>query len=140
MSVATPSRRKQGDPWSFCQNAQNPITRLKDDPQGGSQPLLWLLETFLQLFLQKWDETLEKRLVRSFLQCLGAIIRCRNTTHVLWLSELGASLDGDGGEACRAAAGTKRVGKLLRSVRWTVVVIERYLLEKVEKEGQKFKE
>jgi hypothetical protein len=113
--------------------------RLKDDPQGGSQHLLSLLETFLMPFLLVLDEALDKRLVRTFLQCLVAIIRGRNTTQVLWLSELGSYLDGSGGEACSAAAGTKRVGKLLRSVKWTVGLIERYLLEKAEEEVQKLK-
>src|SRR5258708_4234908 len=113
--------------------------RLKDDPQGGSQYLLSLLETFLMSFLLVLDEALDKRLVRTFLQCLVAIIRGWNTTQVLWLSELGSYLDGSGGEACSAAAGTKRVGKLLRAVKWTVGLIERYLLEKAEEEVQKLK-
>lgn len=112
---------------------------LKDDPQGGSQHLLLLLETFLMPLLQKLDEALDKRLVRTFLQCLVAIIRGRNNAQVLWLSELGSYLDGYGGEACSAAAGTKRVGKLLRSVKWTVGLIERYLLEKADEEVQKLK-
>jgi hypothetical protein len=113
--------------------------RLKDDPQGGSQYLLSLLETFLMPFLRVMDEALDKRLVRTFLQCLVAIIRGRNNTQVLWLSELGSYLDGYGGEACSAAAGTKRVGKLLRSVKWTADLIERYLLEKADEEVQKLK-
>jgi hypothetical protein len=114
--------------------------RLKDDPQGGSQHLLSLLEIFLMPFLLKLDDVLDKRLVRTFLQCLVAIIRCRNNTQVLWLSELGSYLDGYGGDACSAAAGTKRVGKLLRSVKWTVVLIERYFLEKTDEEVRKLKE
>lgn len=77
--------------------------------------------------------------MRTFVQCLVAIIRCRNNAQVLWLSELGSYLDGYGGEACSAAAGTKRVGKLLRSVKWTVMVIERYLLERADEEVQKLK-
>ena len=114
--------------------------RLKDDPQGGSQHLLLLLETFLMPLLQKLDEALDKRLVRTFLQCLVAIIRGRNNAQVLWLSELGSYLDGYGGEACSAAAGTKRVGKLLRSVKWTVGLMERYLLEKADEEVKQLKE
>lgn len=112
---------------------------LKDDPQGGSQHVLSLLETFLMPLLLVLDEALDKRLVRTFLQCLVAIIRCRNNTQVLWLSELGSYLNSYGGEACSAPAGTKRVGKLLRSVKWTVGLIERYLLEKADEEVQKLK-
>lgn len=100
--------------------------RLKDDPQGGSQHLLSLLEHFLMPLLQRLDDVLDKRLVRTFLLCLVAIIRGRNTAQILWLSELGSSLDGYGEEACSAAAGTKRVGKLLRSIKWTVGLIDQY--------------
>jgi hypothetical protein len=114
--------------------------RLKDDPQGGSQYVLSLLETFLMPFLQALDDVLDKRLVRTFLQCLIAIIRGRNNAQVLWLSELGSYLDGYGREACSAAAGTKRVGKLLRSVKWTVMLIDRYLLEKADAEVKTLKE
>jgi hypothetical protein len=112
---------------------------LKEDPQGGSQHLLSLLECFFFPFLLQLDAILDKRLVRTFLQCLVAIIRGRNNTQILWLSELGSYLDGYGAEVCSAAAGTKRVGKLLRSVKWSVDLIERYLLEKADEEVQKLK-
>jgi hypothetical protein len=71
------------------------------------------------------DEVLDKRLVRTFVQCLVAIIRFRNNPQALWLSELGSYLDGYDGYSSSAAAGTKRVGKLLRSVKWTVGLIDR---------------
>jgi hypothetical protein len=140
MSIAIPSTPGQGDPSSIMPEWSETFKRLKDDPQGGSQHLLSLLEIFLMPFLLKLDDVLDKRLVRTFLQCLVAIIRCRNNAQVLWLSELGSSLDGYGGDACSAAAGTKRVGKLLRSVKWTVVLIERYFLEKTDEEVRKLKE
>jgi hypothetical protein len=114
--------------------------RLKDDPQAGSQYLLGLLELFLMPLLQCLDDALDKRLVRTFLQCLVAIIRGRNNSQVLWLSELGSYLDGYGAEACSAAAGTKRVGKLLRSVKWTAGLIDQYLLEKANEEVTRLKE
>src|SRR5260370_20851275 len=114
--------------------------RLEQDPQGGSQHLLQLLETFLMPFLHFLDEVLDKRLVRTFVQCLVAIIRLRNNPQALWLSELGSYLQGYDGYASSAAAGTKRVGKLLRSVKCTVGLIDRYLLEKADQEGQKLKE
>jgi len=114
--------------------------RLEQDPQGGSQHLLQLLETFLMPFLHLLDEVLDKRLVRTLLQCLMAIIRLRNNPQALWLSELGSYLQGYDGYASSAAAGTKRVGKLLRSVKWTVGLIDRYLLEKADEEVQKLKD
>jgi hypothetical protein len=117
-----------------------PSAHLEHDPQGGSQHLLKLLETFFLPFLIQLDEVLDKRLVRTLLQCLVAIIRCRNNPQVLWLSELGSSLSSYDGDACSAAAGAKRVGKLLRSVKWTVECIDRYLLEKADEEVKKLKE
>jgi hypothetical protein len=53
---------------------------------------------------------------------------------------LGSYLDGYDGYSSSAAAGTKRVGKLLRSVKWTVGLIDRYLLEKADEEVKKLKE
>jgi len=113
--------------------------RLKSDPSSGSQYLLILLEDFVGPFVQKLDEVLDKRLVRTLLQCLLAILRLRNNPQVLWLSELGSYLQGYAGEAPSAEAGTKRVGKLLRSVKWTAERIDRYLLEKADEEVQKLK-
>lgn len=107
--------------------------RLKKDPQGGSQYLLTLLETFMFPLLSQLDTLLDKRLVRTFLQCLLAIVRQRNHSQTLWLSELGSYLDGYG-QAPSAAAGTKRVGKLLHSLKWTGKDIERFLLEKANEE------
>lgn len=70
--------------------------RLEKDPQGGSNYLLQMLETFLMPFLLTLDEVLDKRLVRPLLQCVVAIIRLRNNPQALWLSELGSYLDGSG--------------------------------------------
>lgn len=114
--------------------------RLERDPQGGSQHLIELLETFLLPFLLVLDEVLDKRLVRTFVQCLVAIIRLRTNPQALWLSELGSYLQGYDGYASSAPAGTKRVGKLLRSVKWRVGLIDRYLLEKADEEVTKLKE
>lgn len=116
------------------------FNHLESDPQGGSQHLIDLLESFLMPFLLLLDKVLDKRLVRTFVQCLVAIIRMRNTPPALWLSALGSSLQGYDGYASSAPAGTKRVGKLLRSVKWTVGLIDRYLLEKANEEVQKLKE
>lgn len=114
--------------------------RLESDPQGGSQHLTELLESFFMPLLLALDGVLDKRLVRTLLQSLVAIIRLRNNPQALWLSELGSSLHGYDGYSASAPAGTKRVGKLLRSVKWTVGLIDRYLLEKADEEVQKLKE
>jgi len=114
--------------------------RLESDPQGGSQHLIELLESFLHPFLLALDKVRDKRLVRTLLQCLVAIIRLRTNPQALWLSELGSYLQGYEGYASSAAAGTKRVGKLLRSVKWTVDLIDRYILAKAEEEVTQLKE
>lgn len=113
--------------------------RLESDPQGGSQHLIELLETFFFPFFLRLDGVLDKRLVRTLLQCLVAIIRFRTNAQALWLSELGSYVQGYEGSSSSAAAGTKRVGKLVRSVKWTVGLIDRYLLEKADEEVQKLK-
>src|SRR5258708_12176514 len=68
--------------------------RLEHDPQGGSQHLITLLESFLMPFLLLLDEVLDKRLGPTLLQSLVAIIPLRNNPQALWLSELGPYLDG----------------------------------------------
>ena len=45
--------------------------RLERDPQGGSQHMLQMLETFLRPFLLLLDEALDKRLVRTRLAMPG---------------------------------------------------------------------
>lgn len=113
--------------------------RLQRDPQGGSHHVLGLLEHFLQPFLQELDAVLDKRLVRTMLQCLVAIIRLRANPQALWLSELGSYLHGYDAETPSAAAGTKRVGNLLRSVKWQVGLIDDFLLSKADNEVQRLK-
>lgn len=63
----------------------------------------------------------------------------RNNPQALWLSELGAYLEGYEGYSARTAVGTKRVEKLLRSVKWTVELIDGFLLSKAEEEVNKLK-
>jgi len=70
-----------------------------------------MLEAFSLPFLLLLDEVLDKRLVRTLLQCLVAIIRVRNNPQALWLSELGSSLQGYEGYACSATAGTRARGQ-----------------------------
>ncbi|HEY6407615.1 MAG TPA: transposase [Ktedonobacteraceae bacterium] len=114
--------------------------RLERDPQGGSQHLMDQLETFFLPFLLALDEVLDTRLVRTLLQCLVAIIRLRNNPQALWMSELGSYLQGYDGYSSSAPAGTKRIGKLLGSMKWTIDFIDRYLLSKADEEVKKLKE
>lgn len=85
----------------------------------------WLrqLEEFLQPLLLQLDQQLDKRLVRTFLQLMQVIISFRHSTQGLLLSELGGYLL----TPQHAPAGTKRIGNLLRSVKWEAKAIETFL-------------
>ena len=81
------------------------------------------LEAFVNELLLELDEQLDKRLVRTFLLTLQAIIKFRHSQYGLLLSELGGYIL----NPAQAPAGTKRLSNLLRSNRWTYRVIARFL-------------
>jgi Transposase DDE domain len=85
------------------------------------------------------DRLLDKRLVRTFVQCCVAILRFRNHKYGLLLSELGSYLDGVRGLSTTAPAGTKRLGNLIRSVKWTITSIDQFLLNEADKEVKRLK-
>ena len=70
-----------------------------------SQELCDHLESFVHPLLGWLDEQIDKRLVRTFLLTLGAIVTFRHTMYGLLLSELGAYVI----SADKAPAGTKRL-------------------------------
>ena len=80
------------------------------------------------------DTLLDKRLVRTLVQCCVAIIRFRNNKQGLLLSEFGSYMDGYAGLSGNAAAGTKRISNLIRSLKWSVFHIDQYLLDEADKE------
>jgi hypothetical protein len=112
----------------------------EQDPQKTAQEMAQLLETYLSPLLLVLDTLIDKRLVRTLVQCCVAIIRFRNNKQGLLLSELGSYLDGFPGLSATATAGTKRISNLLRSLKWSILQIDRYLLEEAEKEVNKLKE
>ena len=117
--------------------------RLRQEDQeaeGAAQELLQLLETFLATLLYRLDQMLDKRLVGTLVQMCVAIIRFRSNKQALWLSELGAYVDGKPGQSRQAPAGTKRIGNLIRSLKWSVRSIDHFLLEEAEKEVKKLRE
>jgi hypothetical protein len=69
-----------------------------------SQKIAQELEIFFLPFLL----LLDKRLVRTCLESMGAILRFRNVRQGLLLSELGSYMDMFLGHVTGAAAGTKR--------------------------------
>ena len=73
------------------------------------------LRAFLSPLLNRLDAVADKRLVRTFLATIRAIVTFRHGRCGLLLSELGAFLL----SPAQAAVGTKRLSNLLRSQTWT---------------------
>jgi hypothetical protein len=117
--------------------------RLRENEQAAqkaSQELTQLLEEFLSPLLLVLETFLEKRLVRTLVQVCVAIIRFRNQKQALVLSELGWYMHGYRGLSTRAPAETKRLGNLIRSLKWSILHIDNYLLEEADKEVKRLKE
>jgi hypothetical protein len=88
------------------------------------------LELFLAPLLIWLDAYLDKRLVRTFVRCIAAIITFRNRGHGLNIAELGSYLD----PGITAAAGAKRLHTLLGSTKWGVFLLERFVWERAKKQ------
>ena len=73
------------------------------------------------------------------MQWCVAIIRFRNQKQGLLFSECGSYLGGSAGLCKTASAGTKRLGNLLRSLTWSALHIDRFLLEEAHKEVERLK-
>jgi hypothetical protein len=103
---------------------------MSDSPTslGQSQELADQLASFVSPLLQWLDVQVDKRLVRTFLLTLQAILMLRHTRYGLLLSELGAYIL----NADQAPAGTKRLSNLLRSPTWTYSLIERFLQRRAQ--------
>ena len=80
----------------------------EQDQQQVSQELAQQLALFLFPLLEVLDALLDKRLVRTFVQCCVALLRCRKSKQGLRLSALGSYVDGYRGLSGTATAGTKR--------------------------------
>jgi hypothetical protein len=111
----------------------------EQDQQKASQELAEMIEIFLSPLLIVLDRVLDKRLVRTLVQCCVAIIRFRNNKQGLLLSELGSYMDGYRGLSTNAPAGTKRLGNLIRSIKWSIFHIDQYLLDDADKEVKHLK-
>jgi len=97
-----------------------------EENQGQSQLYGTKLQEFVEPLLVEMDKYLDKRLVRTFLKTLEAVITFRHSVYGLLLSELGGYIL----SAEHAPAGTKRLSNLLRSNKWTARLIEDFLWEK----------
>jgi transposase len=116
------------------------VRRVDQEEAGASQEMLQLLETFLAPLLYMLDRLLDKRLVETLVQSCVAIIRFRSYKQALWLSELGAYLPGKAGQSRQGPAGTKRLGNLIRSLKWSICSIDHFLLEEADKVVMKLKQ
>src|SRR3989442_2403971 len=88
------------------------------------------LAQFLYPLLVLLDKTLDKRLVRTFLQMVQVIITFRDRANGLLLSELGGYLLSPE----QAPAGTKRLSNLLHSVKWSAAQIRDYLWQRASEQ------
>ena len=78
---------------------------------------------FLKPLLSKLNQSLDRRLVHTFLETILVLIIHRHRNLGLVLSELGGYL----ATPSHAPAGTKRLSRLLRSTRWQSSVVEQFL-------------
>ncbi|HEX6478139.1 MAG TPA: hypothetical protein VF043_04780 [Ktedonobacteraceae bacterium] len=85
------------------------------------------------MLLLELDQWLDKRLIRTFVQTIEAILTFRDRINGLVLSELGSSRDpiGKGG-------GTKRLSRLLHSPKWTAALIERFLWWRASQQSEQW--
>lgn len=81
------------------------------------------LAQFLAPLVEWLDTLLDKRLVRTLVASIIALLEWRNRAHGLLLSELGAYIC----DPAHAPAGTKRLSNLLRSPKWEATGLSGYL-------------
>jgi hypothetical protein len=86
------------------------------------------VEQFLHPLLLCLDLVLDRRLVRTFVQAVVAIMVHRSRSTGLWLSELGGVLLSPD----HAPAGTKRLSNLLLSPKWSSLLIDVFLWKRAD--------
>ena len=97
-------------------------TKPECDGRTVSKAIYQRLMDFSRRLLERLDERLDKRLVRTFIATLEAMLIFRHRSGGLLLSELGAFIT----SPAQAAAGTKRLGTLIRSRHWSATTLEAY--------------
>jgi hypothetical protein len=98
-----------------------------------SQELASQLEEYLNPLLMGLDAYLDKRLVRTFVQAIAAILIFRNQEQGLNLSELGSYIT----QPSQAPAGTKRMDRLIQSPKWSKELIDELLIQKENEQKQR---
>lgn len=107
--------------------------KLVGGPQEISHQLGMRLFHFLEPLMQELYVTVDKRLIRTGLQTVEAILAFRDRMNGLLLSELGGYLDplGKGG-------GTKRLSNLIHSQDWQARQIEAFLWGRADQQIQQW--
>lgn len=100
--------------------------RKEEEKQEKSRELEKQLVKLLWPVLREMKQKVDRRLVKTFLGLVLAIVRHRHRNNGLLLSELGGYLLG--AEQC--PAGTKRISHLVHSERWDAGVIEDFLWQR----------
>jgi hypothetical protein len=114
--------------------------RKAEEKQEKSRELERQLVKMLSPVLRELKQRVDRRLVKTFLGLVLAIVIHRHRNNGLLLSELGGYLLGT--EQCQA--GTKRISKLLHSQRWEAEMLEEFLwqggtqrVEELWKQGER---
>lgn len=107
----------------------------QDDQEGRAkaEEVAQQLVEFVGPLLEELDKRLDKRLVRTFVGLMQAIIRHRNRPLGLLLSELGGCLL----SPAQAPAGTKRISNLLRSRKWSAELLSAFLFGQAREEVER---
>jgi hypothetical protein len=95
---------------------------------GVSRLLEEVCYTFCQDLLRTLDRQLDRRLVETFFAVVLVVLRHRHGMHGLLLSEMGGWLVG----AAAACAGTKRLKKLLYSIKWHSSLVADFLWQQAD--------
>ena len=89
-----------------------------------------LLTTFVKPLVAHLHQSLDLRLVHTFVATLHVLLAFRHRNNGLLLSELGAYLVSPE----HAPAGTKRLSNLWRSAKWSAQLIERFLWQQADQQ------
>ncbi len=111
---------------------------LEEDRQeevGLNRTLIEQLTTGLDPLLERLDAYLDKRLVRTLVESVAALLVFRNPKQGLHVSELGAYIK----NGAQAPAGTKKLERLLHSEKWGKDLIDQWHWERAQKKGKELK-
>lgn len=110
--------------------------RKTEEKQAKAEEMESRLVKYLKPVLSGLNEKMDRRLVKTLLGLVMAIVEHRHRNNGLLLSELGGYLLGS--EACQA--GTKRISNLLHSQKWTAGEIEKFHWEQASQRVQELQE